>query len=247
MYKKTKYLLAGDSCLIMEFGSSIDPGINKRVRAAAELLKKDNNKAILEVVPTYRSLSVYYDPLETSFKKLIKNLKELEKNLDEEKLEKRRIIELPTLYGEDFGPDLDFISNHTGLSLAEIVELHTSRDYLVYMLGFTPGFPYLGGMDKRLSTPRLKNPRLKIPAGSVGLAGDQTGVYPLASPGGWQLIGRTPLRLFNPEKDPPAFLRAGDYLRFVSIDKKTYLDIEKRIEEGSFKATVLEGEGDELL
>jgi inhibitor of KinA len=137
-------------------------------------------------------------------------------------------VDIPVCYGGDFGPDLDAVSSHTGLSTEEVVAIHGEPDYLVYMIGFAPGFPYLGGMSERLASPRRESPRAKIPPGSVGIAGSQTGVYPIETPGGWQLIGRTPLRLFRPERDEPSLLRTGDRVRFQAIDRAEYGDLLER-------------------
>ena len=132
------------------------------------------------------------------------------------------LVELPVLYGGFCGPDLSFVAQHAGMTEQQIIDIHSAADYLIYMLGFTPGFPYLGGMDARIAVPRLSSPRVKIPAGSVGIAGEQTGVYPIASPGGWQIIGRTPLKLFDPGREQPFLLSAGQTVRFVPIDEAEY-------------------------
>jgi inhibitor of KinA len=137
-------------------------------------------------------------------------------------------VDIPVCYGGDYGPDLDAVSFHTGLSTEEVVAIHGEPDYLVYMIGFAPGFPYLGGMSERLASPRRESPRAKIPPGSVGIAGSQTGVYPIETPGGWQLIGRTPLRLFRPERDEPSLLRTGDRVRFHAIERAEYRDLLER-------------------
>ena len=129
-----------------------------------------------------------------------------------------RVVELPVLYGGEYGPDIEKVAEHAGMAVDEMIGLHSGTGYLVYMLGFTPGFPYLGGLDDRLATPRVATPRLRIPAGSVGIAESQTGVYPLTSPGGWNIIGRTPLALFDPTREPPSLLAPGDVVRFVPLD-----------------------------
>ncbi|NLG86950.1 MAG: 5-oxoprolinase subunit PxpB, partial [Firmicutes bacterium] len=145
------------------------------------------------------------------------------------------ITVIPVCYGGKFGPDLDYVCEHTGLSAEEVIQLHTGTDYLIYMLGFTPGFSYLGGMDERLATPRLKTPRTHIPAGSTGIAGKQTGIYPIDSPGGWQLIGRTPLKLYDPFRDPPVLLKAGNYVRFTAITEDEYEEIAAQVAAGTYK------------
>ena len=208
----------GDSALLINLGNEIDEGINKRVHAIAKSIEEERIEGIREVVPTYISIYVYYDPLIVSYEKLkfiLKNyLKEKPKEM------KGKIVELPVIYGGKYGPDIDFVANYNGLSVDDVIELHTKPLYRVYMLGFLPGFAYLGGMDKKISTPRLKTPRTKVPAGSVGIAGKQTGWYAIESPGGWRIIGKTPVRTFNPNKEPPSIVLPGDYVKFKAIEEE---------------------------
>ena len=180
---------------------------------------------------------VQYDPMLVSFEDLREAISEVGSKLKDGKAGAGRLVEIPTLYGGEHGPDLEFVAEQAGLSVEEAVGLHSGVDYLVYMMGFTPGFPYLGGLPERLATPRLTTPRTVIPAGSVGIAESQTGVYPLASPGGWQLIGRTPLRLFDVERDPPSLISAGDRVRFVPLGSEDeYLSIEESTALGEYEA-----------
>ncbi len=141
-------------------------------------------------------------------------------------------MEIPVCYGGSFGPDLSFVAEHGKITEEEVIRIHSSRDYRIYMLGFLPGFPYLGGMDERIFTPRLNSPRTRIPAGSVGIGGEQTGIYPMDSPGGWQLIGRTPYRLFKPEQVRKPLYEAGDSIRFVPINQEEYKEIKRKQEMG---------------
>ncbi|NJE07924.1 5-oxoprolinase subunit PxpB [Thermococcus sp. M39] len=217
---------AGDSALVIIFGDRIDEGINKKVHAVANAIEKASPDWLIEVVPTYTSIYVYYDPLKLSYQEALDAIKPFLSA--EPKEEKPRIVEIPTVYGGEFGPDIEFVAQHNGLTIDDVIEIHSKPLYRVYMLGFTPGFAYLGGMDERIATPRLEKPRLKVPAGSVGIAGKQTGIYPIESPGGWRLIGRTPLRLFTPEKDPPTLLQPGDYVKFVPISEEEFWEIYKR-------------------
>jgi len=143
------------------------------------------------------------------------------------------VTEVPTIYGNEYGPDLEFVAKHNGLTPEEVVQIHAGTAYLIYMLGFMPGFVYLGGMSPKIATPRLETPRIKIPGGSVGIAGSQTGIYPAESPGGWQLIGRTPLKLFDPYRQPPALLQAGNYVTFVSITPQEFARIKGEVEQGT--------------
>lgn len=235
MYEETKFLTAGDRAIAMEFGNSISEEINGRIRSMVVAIESQNVKGVVELVPTYRSLMIHYDPLVIGFQSLVDILKDLEQNLENIELPAPEVIEIPTLYGGVYGPDIENVAKHNGLSIEEVIEIHTSREYLIYMLGFTPGFPYLGGMDSRIATPRLATPRTKISAGSVGIAASQTGVYPIDSPGGWQLIGRTPLVLYDPQRETPILLKTGNYIVFRSIDEDEYHEIQRAIEQGTYQ------------
>jgi KipI family sensor histidine kinase inhibitor len=155
---------------------------------------------------------------------------------------KKKVYEIPVCYGGAYGPDIETIASHAGLSVEEVIRIHASRDYLIYMLGFLPGFCYLGGLDERIHTPRLSNPRIKISAGSVGIGGSQTGIYPLDSPGGWQLMGMTPVKTYDPSRDTPILVEAGDYIRFVPIDEAEFQRIKALVDRGEYQCTVYEGE-----
>lgn len=217
-----RFLPCGDSALTVELGNAISPEINARVTALAAMLTHAPLRGVLELVPTYCALTVQYDPEQTSCTQLIPALTELCARLDGPAAQSDSLVKLPVLYGGFCGPDLGFVAQNAGLTAEEVVKIHNQTDYLIYMLGFTPGFPYLGGMDARIAAPRLASPRVHIPAGSVGIAGEQTGVYPIASPGGWQIIGRTPLKLFDPHREQPFLLSAGQRVRFVPIDEAEY-------------------------
>ena len=145
------------------------------------------------------------------------------------------VLEIPVLYGGEMGPDLAFVAQNAGISEEEVVKIHTSTEYLIYMLGFTPGFTYLGGMSDKIATPRLKQPRVKIPAGSVGIAGKQTGVYPVDSPGGWQLIGRTPVKMYDPDREVPILPQAGQYIKFKAVSQAEYDKIAEEVAKGTYK------------
>lgn len=246
MYEKIKYLPSGDKAVVMEFGDEISKEINYNIRNVIRLISRAKIKGIIEVLPTYRSIMIMYDPLETGYLELIGKLDTLASRTAECDEEKIRIVEIPTLYGGEFGSDIDFVARHNNITVDEVIRIHTGTDYLVYMLGFIPGFAYLGGMSEKLATPRLPSPRAKIPAGSVGIAGKQTGMYPSEAPGGWQLIGKTPLQLYNPKKEPPVLLNAGDYVRYVSITKQEYFDIQKLMQEDNYKVNAIYVDGGEL-
>ena len=219
---EVRFLLTGDTSLCVEFGNEISTDINKQIRAFNIALANSNIPGIVETVPTYRSLMIHYDPGVILYAPLVKKLKGLLGQLDSIEIPPSPVLEIPVLYGGEEGPDLEFVAKHNGKTPEEVIKIHTSTEYLIYMLGFTPGFTYLGGMSDEIATPRLKTPRVKIPAGSVGIAGTQTGVYPIDSPGGWQLIGRTPLCLFDRDGENKFLLKAGQRVRFVPIDEAEF-------------------------
>ena len=217
-----RFLLTGDTSVCVEFGNEISEPINAQIRAFNIALSKSDIPGIVETVPTYRSLMVHYDPEAIRYAPLAERLRGLLGRLDQIAIPPSQVLEIPVLYGGEMGPDLEVVAQHAGKTPEEVVGIHTSADYLIYMLGFTPGFAYLGGMSGEIAAPRLETPRVKIPAGSVGIAGSQTGVYPIDSPGGWQLIGRTPVRMYDPEREPPILPQAGQYIRFYPIDRAEF-------------------------
>jgi inhibitor of KinA len=237
---QVRMLKAGEQGVVVEFGSEIDPTVNSQVHRLAKVLTTEMPEHILEVVPTYRSLMVYFDPLGISRDILQEKIADYLARLGAATSsgDTIRIITIPVAYGGGFGPDLEFVASHNSITPAEVIAIHTSVPYLVYMLGFTPGFPYLGGMSERIATPRLKTPRVKIPAGSVGIAGKQTGIYPIESPGGWQLIGRTPLTVFNPSGQSPFLFAAGDYLQFAAIEAEQFAALQNQVASGNYAPSV---------
>lgn len=241
-----RMLKAGEQGLVIEFGNEIDPTINANVHRLAKILTRNLPDHILEVVPTYRSLMVYFDPLIINRKSLEDHIAGYLTDLEGIAVtrETTRTMTIPVAYGGEFGPDLDFAATHNGLTQDQVVAIHTAVPYLVYMLGFTPGFPYLGGMSERIAAPRLDAPRVKIPAGSVGIAGKQTGIYPIESPGGWQLIGRTPLTVFDPSAKRPFLFAAGDYLQFAAIQPDEYVAIKEQVASGAYAPVVTNAAGE---
>lgn len=237
-YVKPRYLVAGDKTLMVQFGNAIDPEINKLVRALAFELERRKIPGIVEWVPGYCTLMICYDPLLLPYKQLVSLLEEMEEDLANIEMPPSRVVYIPTCYGGEFGPDLDFVAQHAGLEPEQVIEIHSSVEYLVYFVGFTPGFPFLGGMPESIAAPRLPSPRAAIPAGSVGIAGKQTGIYPIESPGGWRLIGRTPLKLYDPHREEPFLLRAGDYVRFEPIDLPSYKEICSLVEQGQYSVRI---------
>ena len=197
-------LPAGDSALVAEYGDVVDAGVNTRVRQLQRVLETGAPRGVIELVPTYRSLMVHYDPLALSYDAASAWIVEAAARVSDQCPAEARTVDIPVLYGGEEGPDLADVAAMAGLREEDVVGLHASGAYLVFLFGFMPGFPYLGGLPPRLATPRLDTPRTVVPAGSVGIAGHQTGIYPTESPGGWRLIGRTPVRLFDPLRTPPA-------------------------------------------
>ncbi len=229
VYETPVFRIEGDRGLLVEYGEGIAPEINEKVRTVRYALSENLPEGVEELIPTYRSLIILYDPARTTPSALKRRLLTLEKELPAFQVPPSRIIEIPVCYGGDLGPDIGFVASTHHLTKEEVIELHTAPEYLVYMLGFTPGFPFLGGLPEKLHTPRLKTPRSLVPAGSVGIANGQTGIYPIDSPGGWQLIGRTPLKIFDLSRENPFLFKAGDRLKFVAISREEY----KRIKESS--------------
>ena len=232
---EVRYLPSGDCAICVEFGNEISPEINAKIRAFKIALEKENIDGIVEAVPTYRSLLVVYRPEVILFKELTEKFDGIMDAMGNIQIPPPTVIEIPVLYGGEMGPDLENVAAHNHKTIDEVIEIHTSEEYLIYMLGFIAGFPYLGGMSKEIATPRLKSPRVKIEGGSVGIAGEQTGIYPVASPGGWQLIGRTPLKLYDAEREKPVLLEAGQYIKFRSVTQEEYEKIEKQVEENTYQ------------
>ena len=229
LYKKPRYRIAGDRGLLVEYGSEIDPAINRKVRTMVilidQLMEAEKSLGIIEVVPTYRSMLIIYDPASTNPPRIKENLALLEKRHSQIDIPLPTTVSIPVCYGGQFGPDLAFVAEHNGLTEEDVVLLHTAVSYPIYMIGFTPGFPFLGGLPRKLHTPRLETPRTHVPAGSVGIANNQTGIYPVSSPGGWQLIGKTPLKLFDTSKENPFLYQVGDLIHFESISSTVFKDL----------------------
>ena len=218
--QESKLLRVGDSTIVVEFSQRIDPSIHARVSALAAMIRRTVPEGVRDIIESYCAVTVEFDPLRTDIDHVIKLLQsKVNKN---GAFQAGREITLPVCYGGEHGPDLECVARFAKCSETEVIEAHLSRDYLVYMLGFRPGFAYMGSVDSRIAIPRRATPRLKVPIGSVGLAGYQTGVYPSTGPGGWQLIGRSSARLFVPESKEPFLLRGGDVIRFESITHQEF-------------------------
>lgn len=212
----------GDSAIIIQLDKTITLDTHQKVNVLAARLQDNSFPGMVEIVPAFTTVTVYYNPVKFSYKDACTALEQIVSDLEATLAGTPRTVEIPVCYGGEFGPDLEFVAEHNGLTADEVVQIHSSGEYLVYMIGFAPGFPYLGGMSERIQAPRRSSPRLTIPAGTVGIAGRQTGVYPLETPGGWQLIGRTPEALFRPNESPPSLLQAGDIVRFRPVSHKEY-------------------------
>ncbi len=224
------YFPLGDSGVVVKLGNEIDQGTHQKIKRVSELLQDEPFPGMVEIVPGYTTVTVYYDPIllydpkggSTPYERVLGFLHPFIARAQSGEAREPRLVEIPVCYGGEYGPDLEEVARYNGLEPEEVIHIHSGQDYLVHMIGFAPGFPYLGGLDERIATPRRSIPRTAIPQGSVGIGGSQTGVYPIISPGGWNIIGRTALPLFCPENEPPSLLRAGDIVRFRPISPKDY-------------------------
>lgn len=235
---RIKIYNSGESAIYCSLGDKISPSVNFRVNAFEKYIINLDVPGITETVPSYSGLMIYYNPLLLERGSLITAVNKFPAIVTMEPGEagtgSTAGIIIPVCYGGDLGPDLQYVAEHASLSAEKVIEIHTSSSYLVYMLGFTPGFPYLGGMDEQISTPRKDEPALSIAAGSVGIAGDQTGIYPVASPGGWQIIGRSPVKLFNPASKSPFLIEPGMYIRFKAISRDEFIRVVEEVDAGRY-------------
>lgn len=218
----------GDQAIVIEVGTEINESVQNQVRTVSSLLESRPPGWMIEFVPAFTTVTIFYNPVLASYGKAEAELREFLQQTVEASPSKPRTIEIPVCYGGEYGPDLEFVAQHNKLTEQEVIETHSSGTYSVYMIGFAPGFPFLGGMSEKISAPRRDSPRLRIPERTVGIAGQQTGVYPIETPGGWQLIGRTPIPLFLPENDPPSLLRAGDQVIFRQISESEFDALEEK-------------------
>jgi len=212
----------GDAALLIRVGNAIDEETHRIVAGVSARLSASPFPGMVEYVPAFTTVAVHYDPARLTFVQASSLVSGLLKDVSPATLPDTDPLEIPVCYGRDLGPDLAFVAEHAKLTPDEVVGLHAGGDYRVYMLGFSPGFPFLGGLPEPIATPRRPSPRLKVPAGSVAIGGKQTGVYPIESPGGWQIIGRTHLALFRPDLNPPTLLRMSQRVRFRSISREEF-------------------------
>ena len=238
--ENVRIMTEGDSSLLIAFKQEISPEVNAQISSIVKLIRQQKTPGIVDMIPAFASLLINYNPEVISYEALKKRLEDILKMDVDTETSKKRVYQIPVLYGGEFGPDLKTIADHAGLSEQEVIDIHTGTDYLIYMLGFLPGFVYLGGLDKRLEVPRLDTPRVRIGKGAVGIGGNQTGIYPMDSPGGWRLIGGTPVDLYDPEREDPVLLRAGEYIRFVPISIMDYYDIRQEILKGTYSLDVIQ-------
>jgi KipI family sensor histidine kinase inhibitor len=221
-YPKTLFFLMGDRGLLLEFGDEISSEVNEKVRRMALAIQPEAIEGIVETIPTYRSLLIIYNPVVLPIDDLKKRLYLIERGLQQIPFPEPKLTRIPVAYGGSYGPDLEEVAKYHRISTEEVIRLHCSKPYFIYMIGFMPGFPYMGELPEELITPRLKTPRLLVPAGSVAIAQKQTGIYSMDSPGGWQILGRTPVKLFGPDREPPALLQMGDLVQFYPISEKEF-------------------------
>lgn len=208
----------GDTAFLIRDENIISPEVNARIMALFQTFKNEKIPGVIDIVPAYCDLKIQYNPLLISHSDLFEKINMVLSTKVSIEPAKGKIHNIPVVYGGDYGVDLEYLLSKASMSRAQFIEYHTSPEYLIYMIGFSPGFPYLGGMDKRIACDRKQTPSLKILAGSVGIAGTQTGIYTVDSPGGWQIIGRTPSSLFDPERNNPFLLNHGDFVKFYEID-----------------------------
>lgn len=235
IYQEPRFLYAGDSCVFMEIGDEISIKIHKKVKGIFDYLREKKITGVKEITPAYRSINVYYDPLKIATKEVISQLKKAEKVAKEAPTITSRRIFIPTVFGAEYGPDLEEVAQQHYLKPSEVVDIFTQYDYLNYFIGFMPGKPYLGGLPKILETSRKKVPRFNVKGGAVVIYGRQVALFGLPEPTGTNWIGCSPIRIYDPRKKEPVFLKMGDYLRFISISEDEFLRIEKKVEEQTYK------------
>lgn len=233
-HAEPRFLPVGDTALSVEFGDGVDRELNGLVLALDEKLLSEPAPGLIETVPTFRSLMIHYDPGATDFSKLKAHIRARLPNRAADDRDAREWV-VPTCYEGELAPDLEQVSQDTGIAVDEVIELHAETLFHVYALGFVPGLPYLGDLPESLSLPRREDPRVRVPRGSVGIAGRMSLVYPVVSPGGWHLIGNTPIELFEPTAETPALFAPGDKIRFQPIDRARFDELRGQVEAGAYK------------
>lgn len=237
---RARYLPAGDRALSVEFGNSISQSLNERVLQFDNLLRAACLPGVVEAVPSYRALLIYYDPLRIEYETLVQHLRRLEAQIAPRIVVPRRLVEIPCCYHPEVAFDLKAVGERHGMTAQDVAKIHCSGQYITYFIGFAPGFPYLGGLPEQIVTPRFATPREKIPAQSVGIGGSQCTIYSVESPGGFWIVGRTPLRLYDPSSPQPVLLQPGDRIRFYPIDRTEYAQMSRSVERGTYKTSIQE-------
>lgn len=236
----------GDSGIRISFGDEVSPKLHRQMIAIKKKLESKQFSWIIDIIPSFTTLSIVYRPVEITYKKACEILEEILQDKEEHGADDALVYHIPVCYESPYELDLEDVAQINHLSKQEVIELHTKQTYYIYFLGFLPGFAYLGGMDAQIATPRLEEPRLEVPAGSVGIAGEQTGIYPVKSPGGWRIIGRTPVRLYDRSRMPPALLLPGNYVRFYPISQAEFQAIERRVKAGTYEIKTTTCKGDSI-
>ena len=228
---KTEISQISETSVLVEFGMKISEDINKKVRTLCTYLDEKPFNGMIEYVPAFTSISIIYNPLDMNSESPYEVVKTILDNiiskLDFSLADEEHIVEIPVCYGSEFGQDIEQVAKINNITVDEVIKIHSEGKYLVYMIGFAPGFPYLGGMSEKIAAPRRESPRTAIPEGSVGIAGMQTGVYPIETPGGWQLIGKTPLKMFDLNGNHKSLLKAGDIAKFYPISYEEYVKLKE--------------------
>lgn len=230
-YAPIKYRPFGDTGLLIEYGNQISPAIHEKVMSMTRAVKKTSINGLIAVIPTYTAILLLYEPALTNPDQLSRIIADLAKVLDVRNIDPPKVVRIPVCYEGEFALDMAVLTSACGMSREEVIQIHSSLEYLIYMVGFTPGFAFLGGLDPRLHSPRLETPRAKVPKGSVGIANSQTGIYSIDSPGGWKIIGRTPLNLFDPQLPDPFLYRPGDQIKFIPISETQFRALAQRVTE----------------
>ncbi len=231
---KLKYKPLGSIAVLIQWPQEIDKDILKNISLFRSKIQSDVGEYILDTIPAYCSLTVFFDTSKIRYSSMVRDLKEIYEVKNLKLLTANKLWKVPVCYDLEFGIDLELISAKKNMSIEKIIQTHSSSIYDIYFIGFLPGFLYLGGLDEKIHFKRKSKPRMRIKKGDVGIAGNQTGIYPRVSPGGWNIIGNSPIKFFDVNKNPPCFAIPGDRLVFRSIDKKEYLEIEKRVKAGEF-------------
>ncbi len=222
IYKEPEYRIMGDRSLLVELGDEISPSVNRVVRALFLELENRGLPGIQELIPTYRSLLIIFNPLMIASSSLREEILTAFRALRQTPAARFKTLRVPVAYGGEYGPDLEWVAAYHGIPVEDVIACHTGKTYQVYMIGFTPGYPYMGDLPEKIVTPRRETPRTSVPSGSVAIAQNQTGIYPVESPGGWHIIGWTPLKLFDLQRQPPALLETGTLVEFYALsDKET--------------------------